>query len=332
MKKILLSFLLMTWAYIDSSCQVVINQEYFNKLFKARVNNIDEFMDRFNGDKFHLSIDTTKADCKILNIISLFNAEGLEGNQEALSKIEAFAEKALASGAKLHYEDSLWFAMAPCHGKYKGTDVEFILWLNVEHRRGEMYKWVIAKASGDIFKLTPSIENEQLMISPVEHDINFMQLGRITTETDDLILNYKQKQFTLDETSVFFTLVNQGLLDIEYVYDLQFVFMQVPGYQIVIKDFDRLTANSGWLIKDIIPISDKDKQAYLDFVYNRPKCDGYDKNVSQCDDGIPTLNNQPQNSDVDSATVAIPEIHEVDQQQGDAENANGKKKKKEKNK
>ena len=107
--------------------------------------------------------------------------------------------------------------------------------------------------------------------------------------------------------------------------------MQVPGYQIVIKDYDRLTANSGWLIKDIIPISDKDKQAYLDFVYNRPKCDGYAKTAQQQDE-IPTLNNQLHHSDADSATVAIPETPDVDQQQSDADSANGKKKKKDKNK
>ena len=125
---------------------------------------------------------------------------------------------------------------------------------------------------GEIFALTPSNTNE-MMISPSEHDINFMQLSRITTEKDDLILNYSQKQFNIDQTSVFFTMVNQGLLDIEHVFNLQFVFMQVPGYQVTIEYIDRLADNAGWLIKSAIPMTDSDKKSMLDFIYNRPNCD-----------------------------------------------------------
>jgi hypothetical protein len=111
------------------------------------------------------------------------------------------------------------------------------------------------------------------MISPTDHDINFMQLSRITTEQDDLILNYGQKQFDIDQTSVFFTMVNQGLLDIEHVANLQFIFMQVPGYQVTIEYIDRLANNAGWLIKSAQPMNDSDKKAMLDLIYNRPKCD-----------------------------------------------------------
>ena len=316
----ILPLLAMLLMYINASCQTIVNSDLEKKLFKARVKNIDEFMERFNGERFIETIDPTKPDSRKLNIISLFNVEGLEGNQEAYRKMESFADKALASGAKLNYKDSLWFAVAPCHGKYKGKDVDFVVWLNVEHRRGDMYKWVISKVNGEIFKLTPTNTSESLMISPVEHDINFMQLGRITQDNNNLILNYKQKQFDIDETSVFYTMVNHGLLTIEYVSDLQFVFMQVPDYQIVIKEYDRLTANSGWLIKEVIPTTNKDKQEYLDFVYNCPKCNE-NNNVAQPEYIAPVNNN------TDSSAISAP----VNVQPENSDTTKDKNKKKSKN-
>lgn len=258
---------------IGAQCQVVVNSEAQKQMFRAHVKQVDEFIERFNCESFTPGIDTTKSDAKRLNLISLFPVETSKSSDSAYKVASKFADHVLSSGAKLRYEDSTWFAIAQCHGKLKNKPVDFTIFLNVEHRRGRMYKWVISRVVGDVFALTPSNANEMLMISPTDHEINFMQLARITTEKDDLILNYRQKQFELDQTSVFFTMVNQGLLDIEHVTNLQFVFMQVPGYQVTIEYIDRLANNAGWLIKSALPIKDADKKAYLDFIYNQPKCD-----------------------------------------------------------
>ena len=267
-----LPFLAALMLSFGAQSQVVVNNEAQKQMFRAHVKQVDEFIDRFNCNSFTPGIDTTKSDAKRLNLISLFPIETAKNSDTAYKTATKFANHVLASGVKLHYEDTTWFAMAQCHGKLKNKPVEFTLFLNVEHRRGRMYKWVISRAMGEIFSLTPSNTNE-MMISPSEHDINFMQLSRITTEKDDLILNYSQKQFEVDQTSVFFTLVNQGLLDIEHVSNLQFVFMQVPGYQVTIEFVDRLEHNAGWLIKSAVPIKDADKKAMLDFIFNQPQCD-----------------------------------------------------------
>lgn len=258
---------------IGAQCQVVVNSEAQKEMFRAHVKQVDEFIERFNCKSFTPGIDTAKADAKRLNLVSLFPIETSKSSEADYKNAVKFADHVLASGTKLRYEDTTWFAMAQCRGKLKNKPVEFTLFLNVEHRRGQMYKWVISRAQGEIFALAPSNTNEKLMISPTDHDINFMQLSRITTEQDDLILNYGQKQFDIDQTSVFFTMVNQGLLDIEHVVNLQFIFMQVPGYQVTIEYIDRLANNAGWLIKSAMPVKDSDKKEMLDFIYNRPKCD-----------------------------------------------------------
>lgn len=131
-----------------------------------------------------------------------------------------------------------------------------------------MYKWVIAKAEGDVFKLKPSLKSEKIMLMPDDHETNFMSLHRITTEKDDLISCYMQKDYPLDETSVFQSDVYNGLLDIDYVKDLQFIFYQVPNYVFRIKFIERETNNTGWLITDFDKVSEDEKEDFLDYLYN----------------------------------------------------------------
>ena len=188
-------------------------------------------------------------------------------NDPKLLVADSMMQKVMDKNVKLHYEDSLWVAKVKCRGKYKGKVVNFHIELTVEHRDKDMYKWVITKAYGDAFKLKPTRKATKAMLMPDDHETNFMSLNRITTERDDYITYYANKKFVVDETSVFFSLVYSGLLDIEYVSDLQFVFLQVPGYKFTIKHFERETNNAGWLIDSFKKISNKEKEEYLHYIY-----------------------------------------------------------------
>ena len=75
----------------------------------------------------------------------------------------------------------------------------------------------------------------------------------------------------MDETSVFLADVYNGLLDIEYVKDLQFVFYQVPGYVFRIKFIERATNNTGWLITSFDKISEIEKDSFLNYLYNKTR-------------------------------------------------------------
>ena len=77
-----------------------------------------------------------------------------------------------------------------------------------------------------------------------------------------------QKDYPLDETSVFLSDVYNGLLDIDYVKDLQFIFYQVPNYVFRIKFIERETNNTGWLITDFDKVSEDEKEDFLDYLYN----------------------------------------------------------------
>lgn len=177
----------------------------------------------------------------------------------------------LAKNIHINYSDTTWFAKAICHGKFRGKEIDFTLYLNVEHRKEDMYKWVIAKAEGEIFKLKPSLNSDKIMLMPDDHETNFMSLHRVTTEKDDLITRYMQKSYPLDETSVFLSDVYNGLLDIEYVKDLQFIFYQVPGYVFRIKFIERETNNTGWLITSFYKAPEEKKTDFLNYLYNKTR-------------------------------------------------------------
>lgn len=254
--------------YVHAQIPPFLNEEQF----RASINLVDDFIARFNGDKDRPNIDKEDENYEINRILFLFNGKMFKSFEDSLF-IEAkkFAESIVKNNTKILYSDTTWAAKAQCRGKFADKEVDFILYLSTEKRREQMYKWVITKAVGDIFKLKPSRHATKAMLMPDDHETNFMSLNRITTEKDDYITYYANKNFHIDETSVFFSLVYNGLLDIEYVSDLQFVFFQVPGYRFSIKYFERETDNSGWLINSFEKVNDREKENNLNYIFNQIK-------------------------------------------------------------
>lgn len=255
--------------FFVANAQKVITNDLNAELYDSRIKLVDEFFDRFNGKEGHPDISRKDKDYRKKNLMFVFNGRMFKSKEDAKFKeLQNFINTVIEKNISINYSDTTWFAKAVCHGKLKGKEVDFTLYLNVEHRKEDMYKWVIAKAEGDVFKLKPSLKSEKIMLMPDDHETNFMSLHRITTEKDDLISCYMQKDYPLDETSVFLSDVYNGLLDIDYVKDLQFIFYQVPNYVFRIKFIERETNNTGWLITDFDKVSEDEKEDFLDYLYN----------------------------------------------------------------
>lgn len=241
-----------------------------NDLYKTRIKLIDEFFNRFNGREFRADILPESEDAELRNKLVLFNAGMFKSFRDSVFlEAKAFSNKIIEDSIRIHYSDSLWFAKAACHGTFKGKPVDFVLYLNIENRRNKLYKWVISRAEGELFNLTPSLEKETIMLMPDDHETNFMALHRITTEKDDLILNYRQKNFSIDQTSVFYAFVNSGLLDIAYVDNLEFLFYQVPNYVFTVSHFERDNYNAGWLISSFKKATEEEKQTFINYILRK---------------------------------------------------------------
>ena len=268
MKRYFLCLALVSLFFVAND-QKVITNDLNAELYDSRIKLVDEFFDRFNGKEGHPDISRKDKDYRKKNLMFVFNGRMFKSKEDAKFKeLQNFINTVIEKNISINYSDTTWFAKAVCHGKLTGKEVDFTLYLNVEHRKEDMYKWVIAKAEGDVFKLKPSLKSEKIMLMPDDHETNFMSLHRITTEKDDLISCYMQKDYPLDETSVFLSDVYNGLLDIDYVKDLQFIFYQVPNYVFRIKFIERETNNTGWLITDFDKVSEDEKEDFLDYLYN----------------------------------------------------------------
>lgn len=250
-------------------CHAQYMRNFLNeKQFMANINLVDEFRARFNGEKDSPATDKTDPDYATKRLLYMFNGKMFKSFSDPLFiQAQAFADTVVKCGTRLNFHDNTWVAKAKCHGKLKGRDTDFTLYLTVESRGQDMYKWVISRAEGTIFKLKPSRQTDKTMIMPDDHETNFMSLNHITAQKADCITGYSRKGFTPDETTAFFAMVNYGLLSVEYVADLEFIFMQVPGYTFSVNYFERDSNNAGWLISSFHKAPDKEKEDFLNSIY-----------------------------------------------------------------
>lgn len=238
-------------------------------LYRGRVKLVSEFMKRFNGEEKNPYIDPNSNDIDKINLCQLFDADFIIKNRaEIESKAFQFVDSVLLNNVRINYSDPNWFAKTSCVASFKGKEINFDLYLVVEPRGKDMFKWVIADVKGDIFNLKPSRESEKIMLLPNEHESNFMRLNSITSEKDDYITLYSSHTSPVDRLTVFNTLVYYGFLNIEYVSDIEYTFLQVPGYTFTIKEFERESTNSGWLIDSWQPMAANEKNLILDGLYH----------------------------------------------------------------
>jgi hypothetical protein len=264
-----LTALLIASCLASANCNAQIESMIDSNLYHGRVKLVWEFMQRFNGEELHPSVKPSDQDAERANLLQLFDYEKIASNapvneSSALQLVDSISSNAV----KLHFYDKEWYATARCVGHLKEKEVKFDLLLTVEPRGDNMYKWVISDVSGEIFHLKPSRYSETIMLLPNEHESDFMKLNSITAEKDDYITLYTSKTNPVNRLSVFNTLVYYDVLNIDYVSDIEYTFMQVPGYTFTIHEIERESTNAGWLITSWNKISQEDKNLRLDALYH----------------------------------------------------------------
>lgn len=213
--------------------------------FVMQIRQLDDFVQRFNLKAIPPMLDTTTPHVEERMLLSLFDYDYAETNVELVRDF---------IGSVLHHGDSIgygsgrsWLALAKCAVKINQHESSVVLALRVEAIDAEMYKWVIVAAEGEPLRLHPKKRTRFDKIFPLENEVNFMQLASLTGCNAENILNYSDKDFVIDQTSVFYALVATGQLKIEYVEDLHYQF-RTSDYTFWVKDHLRMTTNSGWLI------------------------------------------------------------------------------------
>lgn len=242
--KIYILFLSVLLINLPCRAQSIVGAESVKmKEYAYRVKQIDEFMQRFNG-KLSI-IDKSDKDWQRKNLTMLFDRDlYLSRRAEA----DDFINEIIRDSVTIDFTDSSWVAYAICNATIAGKETTITLSLKTEQVKDYIYKWVISDAKGEILKNTP--QKEGYRISPVENELNFMALSKITTNQNMNILDYAQKDYEVDQLSVFYTLVYRNLLKINYVSQLKYTFNKLPNREFVVKHYEKEGVNSGWLISD----------------------------------------------------------------------------------
>ena len=235
-----------------------------NAEFSAQVKSIDEFINRFNGTESNPEV---KNDSNFYrnNLIALFDYQMKhDGLTDAAFRkmISDFVQQIEVQNAKIKLTDSSMWAEAKSSVKVDGRSRTLTLLLRSETYNKDRVRWTIAGAKG-VLKACGIDTAQYYAISPVEHEVHFMSLDGIFTNNRKGIMGYKSKECNIDELSVFFSFVMIGKIEFCAVSHVTFHCLEVPNYAFTIEEQGRRGLNSGWLITNLIPLSDNNKNQYI---------------------------------------------------------------------
>jgi hypothetical protein len=234
----------------------------FEKEFAMSVKGMSEFMARFNGDEVHPMLTNKVTNLRIKELASLCEYHIiLLDNKDNILKFNEFADSIINNNVKLAYTDTTWFAEAYCKVKFKGAENHITLFLRTERREGNMFKWVLVAAKGDLLGLNKP--QKPLTISPTSNELYFMDISGLFQNNAKNASAYAFRSYRPDGLSAFFSLVHAGVLRIDYVEKLTYHLLQVPGYVFHVNRYDRGGNNSGWLISSFTKCSDNFKCSYI---------------------------------------------------------------------
>jgi len=240
-------------------------------MFYAQTKQVNQFFRRFNaeedvsgkrtytGDSLFRDLKSRK---KYLNI--LFDAGNYSfTTEEKNAFIDQVTNKKTPVFLDFHGKD--WFAEVTAGFYYKKEKVDIILYLKLE-RQNNGYKWVFSNVYfsrfSEMFSHVGDTTNLKLFLHPLSHEVDFMNIHKVFEDPDKLDY-YLDRYYSLDQLSLFVTEIKNGNLKFETVKNVKFHFLQVPGWYFEVSYFNRNSNNSGWLISNMLKITDKDKKELI---------------------------------------------------------------------
>jgi len=133
---------------------------------------------------------------------------------------------------------------------YKGAPKKISVFLAQELVNESRIKWVILDVKGEMFSFLKSDTTFIRFIPPSSNETDFMNLKR-ALEDISYLQYYAGKDYEPDNLTLFFYLLNTGVLKFEYVDEVIYHITDLPGWCMKIREFNRNDLNSGWLISDL---------------------------------------------------------------------------------
>ena len=269
---LVLIYLIIQTSTICFSQGVLSTENQNEKVFLVRTKQFFEFLDRFNyksnfnGEKIDSAFKSKFPREKMIN--SLFDlrdprtiTSGKSFSRTYLSLKTEFLNEVIHKNFLIHRYSDKVIAEAKSRVLVNGTPKTISIFLTQEVIGKDMVKWVINGVKGDLFNFLKSDTAYVRFIPPSSNETDFMNLKRALEDTKYLQY-YSSKDYEPDYLSVFYYMLSTGFVKFDYVEDVTYHIIDIPGWCIEVKDFNRNEMNSGWLIYNISKNSD-DKNTYL---------------------------------------------------------------------
>ena len=262
MKKNAWVFCLCTLSFLSSFAQTWQQEQRF----ALQVKQVDEFIERFNGDSSTLLVKyqnehfSDRPLDRIALIKTLFNQQNPRWDYV---EVEDFIDAVTGGAYPVHLDffDADWYARLNCQVKYKGLTHSIVLTLKVQKEANNASKWVISGVNAGFLKFN-SGKHQDLFLNPVSHGTDFINLRMFFNSDKKYLGGFLHDEFENDELTLFVHELRKGNITLVKINEINYHFLQVPGWGFTVNKFQRDASNSGWLISSLNRMTEQQKQIY----------------------------------------------------------------------
>lgn len=275
MKKLLFLILLTTQISL-LFCQKTIyhSKEEEEEILNAKTKQVGQFIRRFNHDEDEKGNRLNNDDKKYRNtkyrkdfIAHLFDKQS---TTISVGLRNEFIDQVTNKNKPkfLDFHGGEWYAEVAADFTHFGKTVNILLFLKLEKENGG-HKWVLSNVYysyfNSFFDKKPT-ENTPFL-HPLSHELGFMNM-RKAFENVDIIEYFGEKEYKPDYLTLFFYEIKKSNLKFETVTNVKFHFLQIDNWYFELQDFNRYDHNSGWLISNLMKITDEDKKQFINLIHH----------------------------------------------------------------
>lgn len=239
----------------------------------AMTKQMSQFFSRFNneedqfGKKYHpSSTDYRNREGRKKILPLMFDNENLR----TTSALKSFFIDDLTREGEQSFMSFLggrWYAEVAAIFEYQGRQVQLTMILMIE-KAGLGSKWVLTNVYlPDFNRMFPKgeiAERERHFLHPMSHELDFMNIHKAFRQPE-VIEYYASDTYKPDYLTLFFFEVKQNRLKFIRIDSLKFHVFQIENWYFEISWFNRRGNNSGWLISNLMYISEKEKEPLIKF-------------------------------------------------------------------
>ncbi|MGI4863790.1 MAG: hypothetical protein ACRYFZ_07675 [Janthinobacterium lividum] len=248
-------------------------EKEFEVAFAWEVKQVDEFIERFNDDEQSFLQEYLKKKeaagppSREKMLKSLFNAKGTNWNY---GEITAFIKQVSSADHPqyLNFDGANWFANVRCQLLSQGKPASAVLKLSIVTLPDGSCKWVITDVEflgAASLAASPAAErprvhgpappDPKVSLNPMSHAIDFMNIDLVTknpANIENFVSSAPDRSRNLE---LFIDGCLHHQLKIVRATSISYTFLQIQGWLIEVRQFNRATLNSGWLISKLVKFS-----------------------------------------------------------------------------